>query len=68
MKECCKNCKHYKELQRWTYTETMNGQEVEHVTASGFACLGLVSEGTVVNMVGIDENTGMCEMFTPKEI
>ena len=66
--DCCKECKFYKELERWTYKETAQGQEVEHITAPGFACLGLAYEGIVINMIGVDENTELCEMFINKNI
>lgn len=62
MKECCKNCKLYKELETWTYSS----DGVEHRTATGFACLAFCHEGIVVNLVGIDENEGFCEEFKKK--
>lgn len=68
MENCCKNCKFYKELETWTYTQTESGTDVEHKTASGFACLGFAYEGIVVNLVGVDENTEKCEMFLERNI
>lgn len=67
MKECCKNCNHYKKLETWTYTDTAEGQSVEHVTASGFACTGFINEDVIVNLVGLNEAEDLCEMFSPKK-
>lgn len=59
MEECCKNCSKYKQLETWTYSS----DGVEHKTAAGFACLTLIDEGLVVNMVGVNEDEGVCEEF-----
>lgn len=65
MNECCANCKFNVKLQMWDYSLIDKGQwKFEH---EGFVCLLFASEGTVIHMRGVNENSEYCECFTPKE-
>ena len=61
-KYCCKNCRFHKNMETWVYDDF----GVDHKKDVGFACLGFLNEGLVINLVGIDEESEMCEMFAQK--
>lgn len=63
MPDCCANCRLCYKLEVHSYIK--NG--CEHATLPGYICMVFADEGTAVWQVGLDENKGHCEMYTPKE-
>ena len=63
MKECSNTCRFNKRLLKWDYSQ---GGCI-HTDYDGYACLALSFEDVVVHMVGVDPETGMCEMHSPKK-
>ena len=61
-KSCCNNCKYKMELIKFDYSRG----GCEHTPYDGFACVALIHDGVVTHMVGIDPDSGMCEMFIPR--
>lgn len=62
-RECCAKCKHLKDLIKYDYSKG----GCTHITYTGFACTAFAFEGVVTHMVGLNADTGMCEMFTERE-
>ena len=60
--ESCANCKQLKDLIKYDYS---NGGCV-HIPYTGFACTAFGSEGVITHMIGLNPNTGYCEMFIPR--
>lgn len=63
MKECCETCSRKLELKKYDYSQ---GGCI-HTDYDGFCCIAFGSEGIAVHMVGIDANSGICEMYSPKK-
>lgn len=63
-KRCCKNCKCHAELRRWDYSKLPG--EFPKSTYDGFACAAFLFEGEVIHMIGLDDETEICEMFAPR--
>lgn len=63
-KSNCKTCNKRKDIELWDYS----GMGCKHNKQEGFACLAFVGiNDLVIHIVGIEENSGMCEMYLPKE-
>ena len=62
----CWTCGNRKWLERWDYTN-IREKGVEHTAEQGFACLGLASEGIVIKMIGLNEDTAYCEMWKERK-
>ena len=39
-----------------------------HIPKDGYICLAFAHEGLAVHMIGVNPETGGCEMFTPKAV
>lgn len=65
-KECCATCKHNAEIWEWDYTDVRN-KGVPKTKLDGYGCLGGLHENIVVQMVGENPATGMCEMYWERE-
>ena len=63
MKECCANCRRRYKLTRFDYS---NGG-CEHTDMDGYICMAFADESEAVWMVGLNAETGLCEVFEPKE-
>ena len=63
---CCWTCAHRKWIERWDYTDVRK-QGVPKTAEEGFACLGLVHEGIVIKMIGLNEDTEYCEMWEERK-
>ena len=68
MKECCENCRYSAKLVRWDYSNVMENGVVKE-TVPGYVCtvFGSDEENTVINMIGIEMDSGKCEMFQEKK-
>lgn len=64
MNECCANCKYNVKLETWDYRRK---DGVWKMFEDGFVCTLFASEGTVIHMLGVDEDKGMCECFIPRK-
>lgn len=63
MKECCANCRRRYKLTRFDYSHG----GCEHTDMDGYICMAFADEGEAVWMVGLNAETGLCEVFEPKE-
>ena len=64
MKECCATCQLRYKLQYFDYT----GKGCTHSDAdNGFLCMAFADEKLGAFMVGINEEEGICEMYTPQK-
>ena len=62
-KSCCSNCRHKMKLTKFDYSQG----GCKHTEYEGFACTAFASEGEIIHMVGMNPDTGMCEMFGEKK-
>ena len=60
--ECCKNCALRYDLRKADYSHG----GCEHSKEEGYCCGAFAREGMMIHMVGTNEETGLCEVFTPK--
>ena len=63
MEECCATCSRCLKLEKFDYSHG----GCKHTDMEGYACTVFMREGTIAWMIGIDQNTGMCEAYSPKE-
>ena len=64
MKECCANCALRYDLKMSDYS---HGGCKDFDIDNGFICMAFADERIAMFMVGVDENTGMCECFTERK-
>lgn len=62
MRDCCKTCRHRLDLVKFDYARG----GCEHTNVEGYACTALAYEGTVVWMVGLEEDQ-KCEAYEPED-
>lgn len=63
MNECCNTCKRKMKLVKLDYSSG----GCKHVYYDGFACMAFADENEINHMVGLDPETGVCEMYSPRE-
>ena len=64
MAECCKTCRYRLKLVKYDYSHG----GCKHEDMDGYVCMSFAHEGVACWMVGLDENTGFCECYKPKEV
>lgn len=65
MKECCANCKLMFKAHKTDFRKLKTDEPIDY-ELEGFICMGLGHERVATWMVGLDAETGLCEMFSPK--
>lgn len=63
MRECCANCRHRYKLTKLDYSRG----GCEHTDVEGFVCMAFSDEGKAEWLVGVHEDSDMCECYLPKE-
>ena len=61
--ECCDNCRNRYDIEKLDYSHG----GCAHTKPEGFICMALSCDGQANWMVGLNEDTGLCEMFGPKK-
>lgn len=64
MKECCANCKYKLSGIKFDFAKV--GESKWQTFMDGFICVALASEGDAVWMLGLDQDSEICEMYTPR--
>ncbi len=62
MKECCENCGNRYKLVKFDYSRG----GCKHTDMDGYICMAFASENQAVWMVGLQEQSGLCECYTSK--
>ena len=62
MKECCRNCQNRLDGVKSDHTLLGSGKDIDS-NMDGFICLALAYEGVAHWMLGVDEESGICEMY-----
>ena len=62
MSECCRTCKCRLDGVKSDHTLLGSGIDIDS-DMDGFICLALACEGIAYWMLGVDEESGICEMY-----